>query len=123
MTRHRRYSDRRLNRKTVEYIVDQIGGAGTVAFRPMFGEYGLYCDGKIIAIIGDKQLFVKPTARGRAMAETAEEVSPYPGAKPYLLIPADRWEDQDWLTELVRSTAAELAMPKRKAANRPKASG
>ncbi len=41
------------DRKTVDYIVDQIAGAGSVAAKPMFGEYGLYCDGKMIAIIGD----------------------------------------------------------------------
>ena len=110
------------NRKTVDHIVDQSGGAGCVAARPMFGEYGLYCDGKMIAIIGNEQLFIRPTARGRAFAEGAEEISPYPGAKPHLLIDADRWEDRDWLTELVRITAAELAPPKPRAVKRTKAS-
>lgn len=109
------------DRKTVDYIVDQIAGAGAVAARPMFGEYGVYCDGKMIAIIGNEQLFIKPTAGGRALAKDAEEVPPYPGAKPYLLIDADRWDDRDWLTDLVRVTAAELPAPKPKPAKRPKA--
>jgi len=108
------------DRKTVDYIVDQIAGAGAVAARPMFGEYGLYCDGKMIAIIGNEQLFIKPTAGGRALAQGAEETPPYPGAKPYLLIDADRWEDQDWLTALVRVTAAELPAPKPKPVKKPK---
>ena len=110
------------SRKTVDYIVDQSAGAGSVAARPMFGEYGLYCDGKMVAIIGDEQLFMKPTAGGRALAEGVEEVSPYTGAKPCLLIDADRWEDRDWLTALVRITAAELPAPKPKAVRRPRAS-
>jgi hypothetical protein len=33
---------------------------------------------------------------------------PYPGAKPYFLIPADQWEDAEWLRELIATTAKEL---------------
>ncbi|HEY3798158.1 MAG TPA: TfoX/Sxy family protein [Caulobacteraceae bacterium] len=109
------------NRKTVDYIVDQIAAAGLVSARPMFGEFGLYCDGKMIAIIGDDQLFIKPTAGGRALAEGALEVSPYPGAKPCLLIDPDRWDDRDWLTDLARTTAAELPASKPKARSASKA--
>jgi DNA transformation protein len=72
-------------RKTVDYLVDQVAKAGAVSAKPMFGEYGVYCDGKMVAIIGDGQLFIKPTPAGRVLAAGAEEVSPYPGAKPYLL--------------------------------------
>lgn len=95
-------------RKTVDYLVDQMSKAGAVSARPMFGEYGVYCDGKMLAIIGDGQLFIKPTPAGRILAADAEEVPPYPGAKPYLLINAERWDNQDWLSDLVRATAAEL---------------
>lgn len=108
------------DRKTVDYLVDQMSKAGAVSARPMFGEYGVYCDGKMVAIIADGQFFLKPTPAGRALAPDAEEGQPYPGAKPYLLIGADRWEDQDWLSELVRATAAALPAPKPKAAKAPK---
>ena len=110
------------DRRTVDYIVDQMAAAGAVTARPMFGEYGVYCDGKMIAIVGNEQLFIKPTAGGRALAKDANEVAPYPGAKPCLLIDADRWEDRDWMADLVRVTAAELPgpKPKLKSARRPK---
>ena len=110
-------------RKTVDYILDQMAGAGSVSAKPMFGEFGVYFDGKMFAVICDDQLFVKPTAAGRALAEGAPEASPYPGAKPHLLIEADRWEDGDWLSELVRATAAELPTPKPKKAKAPKTKG
>ena len=100
--------------RTVAYIVDQTSAAGAVSARPMFGEYGLYCDGKMVAIIGEDQLFVKATAGGRVHAPDAEERSPYPGAKPCLLIEPERWDDRDWLAELFRVTAAELPAPKPK---------
>jgi TfoX/Sxy family transcriptional regulator of competence genes len=108
------------DRRTVDYLIDQMAEAGVVTARPMFGEYGVYCDGKMIAIIGNEQLFIKPTAGGRAWSRDAEEVPPFPGAKPYLLIDADRWEDPDWLAALVRVTAAELPAPKPKPAKGPK---
>lgn len=105
-------------RKTVDFIVDQIAGAGAVAARPMFGEYGLYCDGKMIGIVADDRLYIKPTAGGRAHVPDAEDAPPYPQAKPYLLIDEDRWDDQDWMADLVHITAAELPAPKPR---RPKA--
>ena len=97
---------------TVAFIVEQMAAAGSITARPMFGEYGVYCDSKIVALICDDQLFVKPTRAGRAFIGTPEEAPPYPGAKPSFLISADGLEDADWLAELIRVTADELPMPK-----------
>ncbi len=57
----------------------------------MFGEYGVYVDGKMIGLICDDQLYVKPTPSGRRHAEPVTDAPPYTGAKPHLLIEADRW--------------------------------
>ncbi|WP_197277133.1 TfoX/Sxy family protein [Sphingomonas profundi] len=78
----------------------------------MFGEYGVYVDGKMIGSVCDDQLFVKPTASGRVHAEPVSDAPPYPGAKPQMLIEADRWDDAEWLSELLRVTAAELPAAK-----------
>ncbi len=99
---------------TVDYILDQISLAGNVSARKMFGEYGVYCDGKIVALICDEQLFVKPTGAGRTYLGEPEMGCPYPGAKPYYLLGGDRWDDRDWLSELIRITAAELPQPVKK---------
>lgn len=40
----------------VQYVADQLAGAGAITYRKMFGEYGMYCDGKIFALICDGQL-------------------------------------------------------------------
>lgn len=89
----------------------------------MFGEVGLYSGGKLVALICDGQLFIKPTPGGRAFAGDCDEAPPYPGAKPSLLIDADRWDDADWLGALVSITAAELPAPKPKRPRRPKTPG
>jgi TfoX/Sxy family transcriptional regulator of competence genes len=98
--------------RTIDYLIEQSLGAGIVSAKPMFGEFGIYFDGKMIGSVCDDQLFVKPTASGRVHAEPVSEAPPYPGAKPQLLIEADRWDDAEWLGELLRITAAELPTPK-----------
>lgn len=96
------------------FVLDQIAKAGAVSAKSMFGEYGIYCDGKLVALFCDNQLFVKPTERGRAFVHTVTEASPYPGARPYFLV-EEKIEDREWLSELIRTTAQGLPFPKKKA--------
>ena len=48
----------------VDYITEQLGGAGEIRAKTMFGEYGLYCDGQFFAVICEDQLFLKCTPPG-----------------------------------------------------------
>lgn len=100
--------------ETADYLVGQIKSAGEVYARKMFGEYGMYCDGRMIALICDDQLFIKPTVSGRNYLDNVEEAPPYPGSKDWFLIPEDNWDDEVWLSELVRITTAEVPLPKPK---------
>ncbi|MHC1781437.1 MAG: TfoX/Sxy family protein [Anaerolineaceae bacterium] len=105
------------NQSTVDFILEQTASAGSVSARKMFGEYGLYCDGKFIAVVCDDQLYLKPTIAGRAFIEETSEVveaPPYPGAKDYFRIDGDRWDDREWLAEVVRITTRELPVKKKK---------
>ncbi len=43
-----------------DYIVEQLAGSGVTA-RKMFGEFGLFSQGKMVALICDDQFYVKPT--------------------------------------------------------------
>ncbi|MCX7091768.1 MAG: TfoX/Sxy family protein [Legionellales bacterium] len=99
---------------TVDFILEQLEGVGILAAKKMFGEYGLYCDGKIVALICDNQLFVKPTQAGKSFINHFVEDYPYPGAKPYLLVTGDLWENSQWLSTLIRISADELPLPKPK---------
>lgn len=99
---------------TVEFIIGQLAGADDISAEKMFGEYGIRCNGKIVALVCDDQLFVKPTAPGRKLAGGAAEAPPYPGAKPSLLIGPDRWDDAGWLTTLIQVTADALPSPQGK---------
>ena len=101
-------------RSIVDLIVEKTAGAGTVHARAMFGEYGFYCDGKIVALICDDRLFLKPTDAGHALLPEAEMAPPYPGAKPHIVVPEDMWEEDALMAELVSATAAALPAPKPK---------
>ncbi|MBI4997473.1 MAG: TfoX/Sxy family protein [Rhodocyclales bacterium] len=103
----------------IEYACDQLGGAGRVTYRKMFGDAAVYCEGKVVALICDNQLYVKPTAAGRALIGQPVEAPPYPGAKLHFLID-DRLDDRDWLADLIRATFAELPVPKPKKAKAAK---
>lgn len=97
------------NADFVEYIAEQLRDAGTITYRKMFGEYGLYCDGKIFALICDDQLFIKITDGGRKIISDLEEVPPYNGAKPYFLI--EDVDSKEILTSFVLETCKELPLP------------
>ncbi len=99
---------------TVDYLTEQMSGAGVIRSRKMFGEYAIYCNDKVVALVCDEMLFVKPTKAGRDIIGSVEETPPYPGAKPYFYISGDYWEDRDLLSQLIAKTAAELPLPKPK---------
>jgi TfoX/Sxy family transcriptional regulator of competence genes len=98
----------------MEFLLDQLVGAGDITSKKMFGEYALYCDKKVVAFICDDRLYVKPTDAGRIFLGEPTEAPAYPGSKMYFLIDEDRWEDREWLTELITVTAAAVPEPKKK---------
>ena len=97
----------------VEFVVDQVENAGVVSYRQMFGGYTIYCEGKVVALICDNQLFVKPTEAGKRFIGDVVEAPAYPGARLSFLI-EDQIEDGEWLSNLFRLTEKELPPPKPK---------
>ncbi|MGE0440589.1 MAG: TfoX/Sxy family protein [Gemmatimonadales bacterium] len=101
--------------RVADYAVDQMRGAGAVRSRKMFGEYAIYCNERVVALVCDNELFFRPTDAGRRFIGTVTEASPYPGAKAHFRV-TERLDDRDWLTELAAITAEALPLPKPKKA-------
>lgn len=97
----------------VEYLVDQIDMLDGIRYRKMFGEYVVYYNEKVVALVCDNQLFIKPTEAGRAFIGNVTEAPPYPGARLSFLI-EDQLENKEWLCQLIRLTEKELPAPKPK---------
>jgi TfoX/Sxy family transcriptional regulator of competence genes len=105
---------------TVQFICDQAGLGTRLTFRKMFGEYALYLDGKVVALVCDDQLFLKPTPEGKAYLGPTPEGAPYPGCRPFLLISA-ALDDPERLGSALEITARALPAPKAKAKAKAKA--
>lgn len=97
-----------------KYVAEQFSDAGTITYKKMFEEYGLYCEEKFFACVSDNQLFVKVTDKGREVLQNAEMAPPYEGAKPSFLI--TELEDKEILCRLASATckALPVSRPKKK---------
>jgi TfoX/Sxy family transcriptional regulator of competence genes len=103
------------SQSTIDFILDQLSGLANVQARKMFGECAVYCDGKVVGLVCDDQLFVKITPQGKAFVGSHyREGEPYPGAKPAMVIGAEEIENGERLCELFRVTALSLPSPKPK---------
>jgi TfoX/Sxy family transcriptional regulator of competence genes len=104
---------------TIAFIAEQLAGAGAVSIRRMFGEYAIYLDGKVVALVCDNSLFVKPTPGALALLDTPDMGPPYPGAKSHIF--ADPLLDEhDRLVDVIRAVARDLPAPVPKKAKKPK---
>lgn len=103
----------------LDFILDQLSELPDVRVRKMFGEYALYCDEKVVALVCDNQLFVKITEAGKKLVgESYREGVAYPGAKASILVGADELEDRGKLVKLIQTTAD--ALPEKKGKKAPR---
>lgn len=92
---------------------DEIGevfrSLGPVSIRRLFGGKGIYCEGKILAIVLKGELLLKADAQSAPQFESAgarqwtyEGKSGKPAAMPYWSVPDDAWDDPDIMEKWVR---------------------
>ena len=98
--------------QTIAHLLDALAPLPLSA-RKMFGEYALYLDGKVVALVCDDQLYLKPTAGATAALPDCPQGHPYPGAKLHLLV-TDALDDPDPIVAALKAIAAELPAPKPK---------
>lgn len=98
----------------VEYVADQAQLGDRLTYKKMFGEYGLYLGGKVVALACDNSLFVKPVASTNTLTATLARSSPYPGAKPHVVADA-LLDEPEQLCKLLLATEKALPAPKAKA--------
>lgn len=93
----------------MEYVAEQLSEAGVVTYRKMFGEYGLYLDGKFFATVENNRLCLKMTEAGGRLLGNPEIISPHEGAFYFWVKSLD---DRAFLAELARATCAALPAKK-----------
>ena len=88
------------------YILEQLSETEGVRYRPMMGEYILYCRGKVVGGIYDDRLLVKATRTAQDMLPDAARELPYPGGKEMLLV--EDVENKSFLQKLLEAVAEEV---------------
>ena len=107
------------SKQTVAFIEDQLAGL-PVRTQPMFGEYAIYLDDKVVGFICDDTLFIKPSEVDAAVLEGTVMAPAYPGSKLYHSVPGDLLENPEWLHTAITAIAAALPAPKPKKPRAPK---
>ena len=100
------------SREYLEFILEQLSEAEDVSYRPMMGEFVIYCRGRVIGGIYDDRFLVKPAKSALAMMPDAEKELPYEGAKEMLLV--EEVDNREFLKELFEAMYPELPAPKKK---------
>jgi TfoX/Sxy family transcriptional regulator of competence genes len=98
------------DREFVQFVCEQLRGAGEISSKRMFGEAAVYLQDKVIGLVCDNQFFIKPTEPGRAKIGVPTVAPPFPGASNWFLM-ADL-DDPEFLADLIRATAEALPTPK-----------
>ena len=93
----------------VQFVASQLQDAGSITYRKMFGEYGLYCGGKFFATVEDDAFYVKITEAGQAFLQNPVIASPHEGARYFLI---ENLDDRAFLRELTERTCSQLPLPK-----------
>ena len=99
----------------LNFILEQLSGLDCIEYRPMMGEYLLYCRGKLFGGIYDDRLLLKPVSSVRKCMPEARMEVPYEGAKEMVL--AEDVDNREFLCQLIEAMWEELPVPKRKKTN------
>ncbi len=97
----------------LEFVLDQLSGLDDIDYRYMFGSFALYYQGKVAGFIINDRLLIKAVPSAVALMPDAEQVPPFPGGKPMILV-EDYLEDRDFVKELFVRMYDELSFPKPK---------
>ena len=90
----------------LEYVLEQLSLVEGLRWRPMMGEYLIYCRGRLVGGVYDDRLLVKPTKAACALLPDAPREEPYPGGKPMLLV--TEMENKSFLQELLEAVAGDV---------------
>lgn len=84
----------------------------------MFGEYALYADGKVVALVCDNLLYVKILPASQELEGQCEPGVPYPGAKPHYIVEEGQLTSVANLPGILFAIAESVQEKKKKAKKR-----
>ena len=94
-----------------DYVVDLLSPLGPASYKFMFGGYGVYVDGLMIALVAGDQLMLRADDQNRPDFE-ALGIAPFQPYKtksnsmPFYIVPDEVMDDPDELVEWARKAMA-----------------
>ncbi|MDB6025701.1 MAG: transcriptional regulator [Verrucomicrobiales bacterium] len=73
-------------KETVAFLLQKLRPSERFSARAMFGEYALYADDKVVALVCDDRLYVKIVPASQELESQCEKGEPYPGARPHYIV-------------------------------------
>src|SRR5881628_423116 len=101
-------------KETVEFLLSKLRDPKRFSARPMFGEYALYADGKVVALVCDDRLYVKIVPASAELEPLCEQGAPYPGARPHYLVEEGQLSSLPRLTTILCAIAKSLPEKKKR---------
>ena len=101
-------------KETIEFIFEKLNDKEFTT-RAMFGEYALYAQGKVVALVCDDLLYVKILPASSALEELCEKGPPYPGARSHYIVEEVQLDSIEGLSDILFDIAASLPVKKKTA--------
>lgn len=98
----------------VDFVLEQLSGAGVLRARKMFGEYQIYVDEKPLFLVCDNRVLCKTLPCVSEALKDAPLELPYEGGKPCYLLNVDDREALLSVAELLKPNVP-VHTPRRKA--------
>jgi len=101
-------------KETVEFILEKLGNSKHFSTRAMFGEYALYADNRVVALICNEQLYVKVLPASVELEDMCEKDTPYSGAKLHYVVEESQLDKIENLPEILLDISKSLSVKKEK---------
>ncbi len=101
-------------KEVIEFILEKLANPKRFSARAMFGEYALYADGKVVALVCDDRLYVKILPSSQQLEKICEKGSPYPDAKPHYIVEEDQLSNIEELPSILFNISKSLPEKKKK---------
>jgi len=94
----------------IDFVCSQLGDAGTVVVRKMFGDWCIYVDGKPVVLACDDICYVKMHPAIRDFMAEALTGYPYDGAKEHYILDV---EHKNEAVSVVKALLPVISYPKK----------
>lgn len=105
-------------KETVEFLLAKLRQPKRFSSRAMFGEYALYADGKVVALVCNDLLYVKILPASQELESLCEKGEPYPGARPHYIVEETQLSTLPTLPRILCAIAESLPEKKKRTARK-----